>query len=157
MSSELKILEKLFPQLCNSLNTDEVRPYLVESGAITINQCEEFQLGNPGIPTQRKLAEKTVIAISRDEHCATKLLQALEKTESAKNGESSHYELVLALREEINKSKVCLQMMSLSSSSSSAQGDAVSSDGPYYQNLMSKEKLGMLLISAHYCDNYHSL
>ena len=142
---ESKVLEKLFPQLCNLLNTDEVKPYLVESGAISLEQCEELQLGtNPSILTQSKLAEKTVIAVSRQPQCATKLLQALERTESAKIEQSSHYQLVLALKEEIDKALY----VSSTASSTTLQQDTedVSHDGPFYYHQPKQRKTGLLTL-----------
>ena len=98
--SEDKILQTLYPSLLKYLCVDEVRPYLVQSGAITLEQCQELQLASQQW-TSTNAAEKVVLMVSRHPQCASKLLSALEATDSAKISDSSHHILVAELKAQL--------------------------------------------------------
>ena len=96
-SAEIKIIESLFPQLQRCLNIDEVKPFLVQNGVITLQQCEELQLIAQSLPSAR-VAEKAILMTSYHPHCASQLLKALEATETAKKPGSSHYQIIGELK-----------------------------------------------------------
>lgn len=97
---QVKILERLFPLLQNSLNVEEVKPFLVQNGLITLHQCEELQL-NSQISTSSKLAEKAILMVAHHPQCASQLLNALEATESASISSSSHHQIITNLKEQL--------------------------------------------------------
>ena len=98
--SEVSILERLYPLLQQCLCVDEVRPFLVQNGTITLEQCQELQLGSE-LSTSTKVAEKAVLMLSRHPQCASQLLRALEATDSAKIPESSHHFIIDKLRAQL--------------------------------------------------------
>ena len=98
--SEAKILEMLYPLLQSSLSVDEVKPFLVQAGVITLDQCEELRQCAQTCTT-RSLAERALLMVSRHPRCATQLLKALERTESANYTGSGHYMIVAQLKEQL--------------------------------------------------------
>lgn len=98
--SEDGVLKTLYPSLRRYLCVDEVRPFLVQSGVITFEQCEELQQASQQ-STSTNAAEKAVLMVSRHPQCASKLLSALEKTDSAKTPDSSHHILIAELRAQL--------------------------------------------------------
>ena len=86
--------------LQRSLNVEEVKPFLVQNGVISLQQCEELQLGTQ-TSTSSKLAEKAILMVARHQHCATQLLKALEATQSASISDSSHYQIIEELKDQL--------------------------------------------------------
>ena len=100
--SEAKVLEKLYPLLQSSLSVDEVKPFLVQGGVLTLDQCDELRKCAQ-TSTPRGLAERALLMMSRHPQCATQLLTALERTESADYPSSGHYQIIAQLKEELGR------------------------------------------------------
>lgn len=97
---ETEILRRLYPSLQHSLDVDEVKPFLVESRVLTFEQCEELHLYAQR-STARSLTEKAILMVSHHPQCATQLLKALERTESASCTDSGHHRIIAQLKEQL--------------------------------------------------------
>ena len=99
--SEAKVLERLFPLLQSSLSVDEVKPFLVQTGVLTLEQCEELRQC-ARTSTTRGLAERALLMVSRHPKCASQLLAALVRTDSAGYTGTGHHQIIAQLKEELS-------------------------------------------------------
>ena len=103
--SEAKVLERLYPLLQNSLCVDdsEVKPFLVQTqaGVHTLEQCEELRQC-ARTSTARGLAERALLMVSRHPKCASQLLAALVRTDSAGYTGTGHHQIIAQLKEELS-------------------------------------------------------
>ena len=81
---------------------EEVKPFLIQNGLITLQQCKELHISSQTL-TSAKLVEKAILMLSRHPQCASQLLKAIEAMESAIHPNSSHHQIITELKAQLNQ------------------------------------------------------
>ena len=86
---------RLLPQLLNYLHVHDVKPHLLAARVITRNEYEQLQVGqSPQLTSEKAVAEKLLLLLSRKPDGASQLLRALKTSVEGDSPQLAHCQLI---------------------------------------------------------------